>query len=140
MALNLGSQMYGVELSQIALECKISSLRKDTSEINSMMTEMYATFQGHPSSAPSDSVTPTLALIDIQAIVKGENANTNATEGLPSHTKREDEEPRLAILISSIPSTIDKGKGIATEFNDDTLKKLVKASSIVCPDPNEPVR
>ncbi|GKC41770.1 hypothetical protein Tco_1059492 [Tanacetum coccineum] len=56
-----------------------------------MMTEMYATFQGRPSSAPS--ATP----------------------------------------------KIDKGKGIATESDDDPLKKLVKASSIVRPDPDEPV-
>ncbi|GKB68699.1 hypothetical protein Tco_0930111 [Tanacetum coccineum] len=157
--------MSGVELSQTALKREISSLRKDTSEIKSMMTEMYAAFQGHPSSAPSGSVTPTLALTDIQANVEGENANTTATEEPPSHTEGETEEPRLAIPISSIPSTvipptqaqpitsiiihpessqatpkIDKGKGIATESDDDPSKKLVKASSIVRPDPDEPVR
>ncbi|GKD92618.1 hypothetical protein Tco_1372455, partial [Tanacetum coccineum] len=119
----------------------------------------------HPSLAPSDSVTPTLALTDIQANVEGENANTIATEEPPSHTDRETKEPRLAILISSIPSIIipptqaqpitsiiiypessqatpkiDKGKGIATESDDDPSKKLVKASSIVRPDLDEPVR
>ncbi|GJW62324.1 hypothetical protein Tco_0111659, partial [Tanacetum coccineum] len=77
-----------------------SSLRKDSSKIKSMMTEMYAAFRGQPSSAPLGSVTPTLALTDIQA-------------------------------------NIDKGKGIATESNDDPSKKLVKASSIVYPDPDE---
>ncbi|GJV94736.1 hypothetical protein Tco_1546313 [Tanacetum coccineum] len=115
--------------------------------------------------APSGSVTPTLALTDIQANVEGENANTTATKEPPSYTKGETEEPRLAILISSIPSTvilptqaqpitliiihpessqatskIDKGKGIATEYDDDPSKKLVKASSVVRPDPDEPVR
>ncbi|GJS05768.1 hypothetical protein Tco_0322276 [Tanacetum coccineum] len=100
MAWNLGSRMSGVELSQTALKREISSLRKDTSEIKSMMTEMYTAFQGHPSSAPSGSVTPTLSLIDIQA-------------------------------------NIDKGKGIATESDDDPSKKLVNASYIVCPDPDE---
>ncbi|GKD89353.1 hypothetical protein Tco_1364860 [Tanacetum coccineum] len=73
-----------------------------------MMTKMYAAFQGHPSLAPSISVTPTIALTDIQANVEGEN--------------------------------IDKVKGIATESDDDPSKKLVKASSIVRPDPDEPVR
>ncbi|GJT79334.1 hypothetical protein Tco_1053676 [Tanacetum coccineum] len=125
----------------------------------------HADVWSHPSSAPSGSVTPTLALTDIQVNVEGENANTTATEEPPSHTKGETEEPRLAILISSIPSTvipptqaqpitsiiihpkssqatpkIDKGKGIATESDDDPSKKLVKASSIVRPDPDEPVR
>ncbi|GJY60714.1 hypothetical protein Tco_0461371 [Tanacetum coccineum] len=134
-------------------------------EIKSMMTEMYAAFQGHLSSAPSDSVTSILALTDIQVNVEGENANTTTTEEPHSHTEGETEEPRLAILISSIPSNvipltqakpitsiiihpessqatpkINKGKGIATESDDDPSKKLVKASSIVRPDPDEPVR
>ncbi|GJT79883.1 retrovirus-related pol polyprotein from transposon TNT 1-94 [Tanacetum coccineum] len=137
---NLGSQMSGVELSQTALKREISSLRKDTSEIKSMMTEMYAAFQGHPSSATSGSVTPTLALTNIQVNVKGENANTTATKEPPSHTEGETEEPKLAIPISSIPSTIDKGKGIATESDVDPSKKLVKSSSIVRPDTGKPVR
>ncbi|GKA24674.1 hypothetical protein Tco_0710707 [Tanacetum coccineum] len=144
MAWNLGSRISGVELSQTALKREISSLKKDTSEIN---------------------VTPTLALTDIQANVEGENAKTTATEEPPSHTERETEEPRLAIIISSIPSTIipptqaqpitsiiiypessqatpkiDKGKGIVTNSNDDPLKKLVKASFIIRPDLDEPVR
>ncbi|GKD91718.1 hypothetical protein Tco_1367225 [Tanacetum coccineum] len=132
--------MTGVELSQTALKREIYSLRQDTSEIKSMMTEMYATFQGQPSSAPLGSVTPTLALIDIQENVEGENENTTTTKEPPSHTEGETEKPLLAIPISSILSTIDKGKGIATEFDDDPLKKLVKASSIIRPNPDEPVR
>ncbi|GJT71308.1 copia protein [Tanacetum coccineum] len=163
MAWNLGSRMSGVKLSQTALKQEIYSLRKDTSEIKSMMTEMYAAFQGHSFLAPPGSVIPTLALTDIQANVEGENANTTATEEPPSHTEGETEEPRLAIPISSIPSIvilptqaqpitsiiihpkssqattkIDKGKGIATESGDDPSKKLVKASSIVRPDLDEP--
>nr|GEY27861.1 hypothetical protein [Tanacetum cinerariifolium] len=80
--------------------------RQDTSEIKSMMTEMYAAFQGRSSSVPSGSVTPTLALTDVPANVEGENATTTATEEPPSHTESETEEPRLAIPILSIPSTI----------------------------------
>ncbi|GJZ23167.1 hypothetical protein Tco_0560626 [Tanacetum coccineum] len=150
-----------------ALLSAVKSLRDhaDTSEIKSMMTEMYVSFQGHPSSAPSSSVTPTLALTDIQANVEGENANTTATEEPPSYTEGETKEPRLVILISLIPSTvilltqaqpitsiiihpessqatlkINKGKGIATESDDDPSKKLVKPSSIIRPDPDKPVR
>ncbi|GKD54614.1 hypothetical protein Tco_1288001 [Tanacetum coccineum] len=132
-------KMSGVELSQTALKREISSLRKDTFEIKSMMTEMYAAFR--------------------------ENANTTATEEPPSYTEEETEEPKLAIPISSIPSTeilptqaqlitsiiihlessqatpkIDKEKGIATESDDDPSKKLVKASSIVRPDLDKPDR
>ncbi|GJV99370.1 hypothetical protein Tco_1554622 [Tanacetum coccineum] len=106
---NLGSWMSEVELSQTDLKREISSLKKDTSKIKSMMTEMYAAFQAN---------------------VEGENANTTATEEPPSHTKGETEEPIL----------IDKGKWIATESDDDPSKKQVKASFIVRPDPDEPVR
>ncbi|GJR98278.1 hypothetical protein Tco_0270452 [Tanacetum coccineum] len=113
MAWNLGSRMSGVELSQTALKREISSLRKDTSEIKSMMAEMYAAFQGYPSLAPSGSVTSTLALTDVQANVERENASTTTTKEPPSHTEGETEEPIL---------------------------KLVKASSIVRPGPDEPVK
>ncbi|GKE41813.1 hypothetical protein Tco_1469097 [Tanacetum coccineum] len=99
---------------------------KDTSEIKFMMTEIYAAFRGQPSSAPSSSGTSTLALTDIQANVEGENANTTATEEPPSHTE-------------ATPK-IDKGKGIATVSDDDPSKKLIKPSSIVRPDLDEPVR
>nr|GEX00428.1 hypothetical protein [Tanacetum cinerariifolium] len=120
---------------------------------------------GQPSSALSGSVTPILALTDIQANVKEKHANTTATEEPPSHIEGETREPKLAILISSIPSItipptqaqlitliiihpessqatlkIDKGKWIATESDDDPLKKLVKDSSIISPDPDEPVK
>ncbi|GJV22783.1 hypothetical protein Tco_1375478 [Tanacetum coccineum] len=42
---NLGSRIFGVELSHTALKQEISSLKKDTFEIKSMMTEMYGAFQ-----------------------------------------------------------------------------------------------
>ncbi|GJT00653.1 hypothetical protein Tco_0821822 [Tanacetum coccineum] len=104
-----------------------------------MITEMYSAFQGHPSSAPSGSLTPTLALTDIQENVKGENANNTTTEETPSHTEGGIEEPKSAIPISLIPSIeINKGKGITTESDENPSMKLVKASSIVRPDPDEP--
>ncbi|GKB97716.1 hypothetical protein Tco_0983853 [Tanacetum coccineum] len=42
--------------------------------------------------------------------------------------------------FSQATPKIDKVKGIATESDDDPSKKLVKASSIIHPDPDEPVR
>ncbi|GJW69251.1 ribonuclease H-like domain-containing protein [Tanacetum coccineum] len=64
------------------------------------------------------------------------NANTTATKEPPSHIKG-----RLKNQdCSQATLKIDKGKGIATESDDDPSKKLVKALSIVRPDPDEPVR
>nr|GEU70654.1 retrovirus-related Pol polyprotein from transposon TNT 1-94 [Tanacetum cinerariifolium] len=47
---------------------------------------------------------------------------------------------KISSLSSQATPKIDKGKGIATEFDDVPSKKLVKASSIVHPDPDEPVK
>ncbi|GJU48656.1 retrovirus-related pol polyprotein from transposon TNT 1-94 [Tanacetum coccineum] len=44
---------------------------QDTSEIKSMMAEIYQAFKGQPSSASSGSVTPTLALTHTLATVEG---------------------------------------------------------------------
>nr|GEW86837.1 retrovirus-related Pol polyprotein from transposon TNT 1-94 [Tanacetum cinerariifolium] len=93
-------------VTETALKREISSLRQDTSKIKSMMTEIYVAFYGRLSLAPSNSVTPKHYLTEIQANVEGENATTTATKEPPSHTEGETEEPRLAIPISSIPSTI----------------------------------
>ncbi|GJX30382.1 hypothetical protein Tco_0238461 [Tanacetum coccineum] len=136
----------------------MSSLKEDTYSIKTMMTEMYEVFKGQS----SGSVTPTLDLTHIPANVEGENATNTATEEPHSHTERETEDPKMAILISSIQPTevpptqaqlittiathpessqaaprIDKGKRIATESDEDPSKKLVPASTIVHPDPDE---
>ncbi|GJV75449.1 hypothetical protein Tco_1507033 [Tanacetum coccineum] len=92
-----------------------------------MITEIYHAFKGQSSSAPSSSVTPTLALTNILVNVKGEDATNTATEEPHSHTEGE-------------TLRIDKGKGIATESDEDPSKKLVPASTIVRPDPDEEVK
>ncbi|GJU88098.1 hypothetical protein Tco_1300521 [Tanacetum coccineum] len=130
-----------------------------------MITEICKAFKGQSYSAPSSSVTPTLALTNIPANVEGEYATNIATEEPPSHTEGETEDPNMEILISSIQPTevpptqdqpittitthpessqaapiIDKGKGIATESDGDPLKKLVSASTTIRPDPDEEVK
>nr|GFD22186.1 hypothetical protein [Tanacetum cinerariifolium] len=41
---------------------------------------------------------------------------------------------------SQVAPSIDKGKGIATETEEDHSKKLVPLSTIIHPDPDEPVK
>ncbi|GJW44025.1 hypothetical protein Tco_0072824 [Tanacetum coccineum] len=130
----------------------MSSLKEDIQSIKNMMTEMYEVFKGQS----SYSVTPTLALTHIPTNVKGENTTNTAIEDHPSHTERETREPKRAIIISTIQPTqaqpittiithskssqvvpkSDKGKGIATKSDEDILKRLVPASTIVHPDPD----
>ncbi|GJZ49035.1 hypothetical protein Tco_0603225 [Tanacetum coccineum] len=138
-------------------EASAAWTKQDTSEIKSMMAEIYQAFKGQPASG---SVTPTLALTHILANVEGENATNTATEEPPSHTKGETGDATMEIPISSIQPThaqsvtpiishpessqatlrIDKGKGIATESKEDPSKRLVPASTIIRPDLDEPVR
>nr|GEW97379.1 retrovirus-related Pol polyprotein from transposon TNT 1-94 [Tanacetum cinerariifolium] len=148
-----------------AFKHEVSSLRQDTSKIKSMITEIYLAFKGQSSSAPSSSVIQTLALTNIPSNVKGDNATNTTTKEPPSHTEGETEDPKKAIPITLIQPTkvpptqaqplttitthpessqaalrIDKGKGIATESDEDPSKKLVPASTIVRLNPDEEVK
>ncbi|GJY75520.1 hypothetical protein Tco_0480636 [Tanacetum coccineum] len=142
----------------------LTALKSEVSlEIKSMMVEIYQAFKGQPSSTPLGSVTPTLALTHIPTNAKGENATNTVTEEPPSHTEGETGNTTMAIRISSIHPTkvqpthdqpitsvishpessyatprIDKGKGITTDSNEDPSKRLVPASTIIRPDPDEP--
>ncbi|GJU42366.1 hypothetical protein Tco_1195323 [Tanacetum coccineum] len=79
------------------------------------------------SGQPSGNVTPTLALTHIPANVEEENADNTGTE-----------EP-LLILRGRLNTQKWQFqlKGIATESDEYSLKKLVPASTIIRPDPNE---
>ncbi|GKE34338.1 hypothetical protein Tco_1453660 [Tanacetum coccineum] len=161
MAWNLSFRLSGLERAQTHIQSSMSSLKEDTYSIKTMMTKMYEVFKGQS----SGSVTLTLALTYIPANVKGENETNTTTEEPHTHTEGETKDPQMAIPISSIQPTevpppqaqpittktthsessqaaprIDKGKGIATESDEDPSKKLVSASTIVRPDPNEEVK
>ena len=43
---NLGSRMTAFEIAQASLETKVSTIQKDTSDRNFMMTEIYQAFKG----------------------------------------------------------------------------------------------
>ncbi|GJW96755.1 hypothetical protein Tco_0178563, partial [Tanacetum coccineum] len=133
-----------------------------------MMTEMYKLFSGQSSSAPSGTVTLTLALTHILTNIEGENATNTATEDPPSHTEggtdankqEKSDEPKhstdanikfigsstpqpsitqaQAITIINPDSIIPQreGKCIATDERVEDQLKLVKASTIVRPDPD----
>nr|GEW12820.1 hypothetical protein [Tanacetum cinerariifolium] len=135
--------ILGLERAQTHIKSSISSLQVDTSSIKSMMTVMYNAFRGQSSSAPSSSVTLTFSLTDTPTNVEGENATHSATEEPHSHTERETdaniqgtpEEPK-----QSTDANIEEGKDIAINDQANDKRKLVKASSIVRLDPDEPVR
>nr|GEZ65348.1 hypothetical protein [Tanacetum cinerariifolium] len=82
-------KISGLERAKTHIKSSMSSLQEDTSSIKSMMTEMYNSFRGQSSSAPSSSVAPTFALTNIPSNVKGENTTHTAAKEPHSHTKGE---------------------------------------------------
>ncbi|GJT35334.1 hypothetical protein Tco_0925753 [Tanacetum coccineum] len=164
------SPLLGLERAQNHIQSSMSSLKEDTLSIKSMMTEMYEVFKGQSSSAPSGSVTPTLALTYIPANIEGENETNTTTKVPPSYTEGETDankqekpkEPKhstdaniefigsstqpsitqaqLITIINPEPIVQQReGKGIATDEQVEDQRKLVKASSIVHPNPDAPI-
>ncbi|GJT82160.1 hypothetical protein Tco_1056502 [Tanacetum coccineum] len=137
MAWNLGSRLSGLERAQNHIQSSMSSLKEDTHSIKTMMTEMCEVFKGQS----SGSVTPTLALTHILANVKGRNDTNTTTKDPLSHTEEETNANRQEKFKEPKHSTnanieFIEGKGIATDEQVEDQRKLVKASSIIRPDPD----
>ncbi|GJT82955.1 hypothetical protein Tco_1057297 [Tanacetum coccineum] len=102
------------------------------------------------SSRLSGSATTTLALTYIPANVEGENESNTATEDPPYQTEREteaieDENSKNSLRnlnnqLMQILIPQREGKEITTEEQSDPQTKLVKASSTIREDPDEPLR
>nr|GEU66514.1 hypothetical protein [Tanacetum cinerariifolium] len=106
---------------------------EDTSSIKSMMTKMYNAFRGQFSLASSSSVTLTFALTETLVNVKGENVTHTATKEPPFHIEGETD-----ANIQDKPKEPKEGKGITIDDQAKDQRKVVKASSIICPVPDEP--
>ncbi|GJT65158.1 hypothetical protein Tco_1016638, partial [Tanacetum coccineum] len=90
MALTLGPRITNIKFTQAAIQSDISSLKQDTSEIKSMMTEIFNAFKGQYSFAPLSSMpTTTLAITEGPTTVRGGDVTSTATEEPPSHTEGE---------------------------------------------------
>ncbi|GKC08835.1 hypothetical protein Tco_1000445, partial [Tanacetum coccineum] len=72
LAWNLGPRMTAVESSQADIRSDISSFKQDTSEIKSMMTEIYQAFKGRASTPSSSIPQITLAITEQPTDVGGE--------------------------------------------------------------------
>ncbi|GJV58767.1 hypothetical protein Tco_1464867 [Tanacetum coccineum] len=107
-------------------EASATWTKQDILEIKSMMMEIYEAFKDQSSSVPSGSVTPTLAITHIPI----SSIKPTQAQQIISTTP---ESPQASLRM-------DKGKGIATESDKDPSNKLVPASIIVRPDPDEEVK
>ncbi|GKA28282.1 hypothetical protein Tco_0714450 [Tanacetum coccineum] len=92
--LNLSPRLTSIESTQFELRYEISSLKQDTSEIKSMMIEIFKTFKGQSSSAPSSNMqTTTLAITEGPTTVEGGGGFTHAATKEPhSYTEGENDD------------------------------------------------
>ncbi|GJV68014.1 putative reverse transcriptase domain-containing protein [Tanacetum coccineum] len=90
MALTLGPRITNIKFTQAAIQSDISSLKQDTSEIKSMMTEIFNAFKGQSSFAPLSSMpTTTLAITeDCDEKADKEQEPARATRAVPISTVR----------------------------------------------------
>ncbi|GJX89708.1 hypothetical protein Tco_0341722 [Tanacetum coccineum] len=98
MAWNLGSRLFGLERAQTHLQTTTFSLKKDTLDIKSMMTEMYQAFKGQ-ASTPSSSVPTTLAITYLLATVGGENDTHTDGEHIAMEDDKVKEEPTIEVTL-----------------------------------------
>ncbi|GJR93937.1 hypothetical protein Tco_0266111 [Tanacetum coccineum] len=83
--------------------------------------------------APSSSVPATLAITVAPACVKGENLANTIDEEPPSYTEGEH------VAMEDDTKKPEEGKGIATNQQLKVKAKIVKASTVVREDPDEPI-
>ena len=94
LAWNLGPRMSAIESSQASLDAKVSTIQKDTSDIKTMLTELYQAFKG--SSASVDP--PTLALTNVVATVEGERATEAPSTRLPESSTSQPSTADVALI------------------------------------------
>ncbi|GJT81902.1 hypothetical protein Tco_1056244 [Tanacetum coccineum] len=114
MAWNLGSRILGLERAQNHIQSSMSSLKEDTHSIKTMMTKMK-----EKSEEPKHSIDANIELI-------------GSSKPQPSITQAQ---PITIINPEPIISQRE-GKGIAIDEQVEDQRKLVKASSIIRPDPD----
>ncbi|GJZ73181.1 hypothetical protein Tco_0637327, partial [Tanacetum coccineum] len=152
MAWNVGHRLTKIEHTQALMQADLSSLKSDTFEIKSMMTEIFQAFketkdkvkkeQKHerPTRAIPISIVkplmrpnPELEMISSPLTIK--LTDTTLEIQIPQPT-----DPVIDITSPEPQVTQRKGKGIATEEQlKPSLKKLVPASKEVRPDPDAPI-
>ncbi|GKE11515.1 hypothetical protein Tco_1415066 [Tanacetum coccineum] len=137
-----GPRMTNIELTQDAFQSDVSSLKQDTSEIKSMMTEIFNAFKGKSFAHTATEKPP--------SYTEGEKADMDTKEAVKKEQPKDLEVEKSVqepVRASSqfqpqfplVAPKADKGKGIATD-DVKSPKKLVKASSKVHLGPDEPVR
>nr|GEZ44300.1 hypothetical protein [Tanacetum cinerariifolium] len=132
MAWKIGSRISGLERAQNHIKSSMYSLQEDISSIKSMMTKMYNAFRGQSSSAPSSIVTLTFFITRTPINVEGRMLPILIIKNLLLILKGR--------LILASKKILKNQSNQQMQMLGRGSRKLVKASSIVRPNPDEPVR
>ncbi|GJX27712.1 hypothetical protein Tco_0235791 [Tanacetum coccineum] len=140
MAWNLGPRMTAVESSQAEIRSEISSLRKDTSYIKSMMIEIYQSFKGEENATQAGTEEPPSYTEGEHAAMEEEPTNAVLiTKFKPTEIPTPEVQPITTIISTSQlePSVPQReGKAIVTDDQPEVQRKLMPASKEVRPDPD----
>ncbi|GJR57927.1 hypothetical protein Tco_1500089, partial [Tanacetum coccineum] len=130
----LNKKVLCIESTQAALQSDISSLKQDTLNFKSMMTEIFNAFKGQSSLTPSRSVpTTTLAILKVQQLLE-ENITHTATKEPPSHTEGENDDIPLMRINPELEAMTSPSKIKLTDtvlefptFHDDVEIRLIRS-------------
>ncbi|GJU07800.1 retrovirus-related pol polyprotein from transposon TNT 1-94 [Tanacetum coccineum] len=124
------------------MQADLSSLKSDTSEIKSMMTKIYQAFKADIEEPPSHTEGEHVTKEDDTKKVESDKAEEEPTRAVPISTISPLTDPILEIHVpqQTTPVTQGEGKGIATDEQLKSTKKLVPASKVVREDLDEPIR
>ncbi|GJS61031.1 hypothetical protein Tco_0655815 [Tanacetum coccineum] len=132
MALNVGPRLTKIEHTQALMQADLSSLKSYTLEIKLMMTKIYQAFKAE------EEPTRVVPISTVRPITR-----PNLKVALIESSSR----PLLTGPIFEIPVpqqtalvTQREGKGIATDEQLESTKKLVPASKVVREYPDEPIK
>ncbi|GJR90402.1 hypothetical protein Tco_0214413 [Tanacetum coccineum] len=138
IACTIGSRMKAIELSLATIKFKVSSLRQDTSDIKSMMKEIYQANKcwGENVTQADIKEPPSHTEGDHVAMVEEPTNAVPITTVKPTKIPTLEVQPITTIISTSQPEPLvpqREGRGIVTDDQLEVQRKLVSASKEVQP-------
>ncbi|GJZ14545.1 hypothetical protein Tco_0550222 [Tanacetum coccineum] len=148
LAWNVSPRLTKIKLNQESIKSDLASLKDDTSDIKTMMVEIFYAFKGQPFSASSCSVPqPTFAITNVNKIVGGSSAHIASISLFvlspkPSPERKDEEEKETPYhtegvqedmtIIPTIPypTTLITLEAQVTELTAQPITKESRSSQI----------
>ncbi|GKD87547.1 hypothetical protein Tco_1358701 [Tanacetum coccineum] len=143
MAWNLGPRISATERSQADIRTEVSSLRQDTLDIKSIMTDIYQTFKGDTEDMETQDTDEDK--VEKEQVSEEPKHDVPISTVKPIETLTPEVQPITTIISTSQPESSQvpqrEGKGIATDEQLESItKKLVPTSKVISEEPDEPIK